>query len=72
MYLRLVDFVVVPDFFPFSCVSSILEYNNKQGKPGWIFKVNYCGEVFLEVLFPWEISETIWISKYKKRPQNYL
>ena len=36
-------------FFSFSCVSSILDYNNEQGKPRWIFKVNYCGELFFEV-----------------------
>ena len=33
-------------FSPFSCVSSIIDYNNEQGKLRWIFKVNYCTEVF--------------------------
>ena len=44
MYLRLFFFFFVPALFPFSCESSILDYNNEQGKPRWIFKVNYCGE----------------------------
>ena len=47
MYLRL--FVCLFAFFPFSCVPSILDDNNEQGKPRWFFKVNYCGELFFEV-----------------------
>ena len=64
---------LVPFFSFLVCLPSILGYNNEQGKPRWIFKVKYCGELFFwSVLFPWpKTSETIWIPKYKKRSQNY-